>query len=127
MTAEPTKQCRKCQLVKPITDFYRESKGAHKPEGKFRATCRLCWNGIEPEVTDDERKQFVKQFVLDHLQQHGETADDFFRHWLAYKYAEITQESVTRVINSLLKEAKVKVTRRMSGGRYEGLNFLALV
>ena len=112
---------------KPTSEFYKESKGARARGDGFRPVCRDCWLGKEPEVTDDERKQFVKQFVIDHIKRNGETADDFFRHWLAYKYAEITQESVTRVINVLLKEAKLKVTRRISGGRYEGLNFLALV
>lgn len=50
------KQCRKCQIMKPTTEFYRETKGSRGREGRFRAICKSCWLGHEPEVTNDERK-----------------------------------------------------------------------
>ena len=86
---ETVKVCRKCCEPKPTSEFYKESKGAHKSVGKFRAICKSCWLGHEPEVTDDERKQFIKQFVVDHITRNGETADAFFSHWISHRYSEV--------------------------------------
>jgi hypothetical protein len=109
---ETAKVCKKCQIAKPTTEFYRESKGAGGSQ-EYRCLCRACWLGHEPEVTEDERKQFVEQFVLNHLRQHGETADEFFRQWLNYKYPEITQEAIGRVIGKMTGcRRPLKVTRQ---------------
>jgi hypothetical protein len=91
-------------------------KGAHKPEGKFRAVCKDCWNGQEPPVTDEERKDFVKQFVLDHLQQHGETNTLYFIHAINHRYPEITMQSVERVLFGLIQSKKVVAQKRLAGG-----------
>jgi hypothetical protein len=122
---EPVKTCKKCGEPKPTAEFYRESRGAHS-KSRFRSACKDCWLGKEPPVTDDERKEFVKNFIVDHLTQRGETVDVFFRHWLSFKYSEITQEAVERAIRDLLKEANVKITRRETAGKYGYIEFLAL-
>jgi hypothetical protein len=116
MTTLPVKVCRKCGEPKPTSEFYEELKGAHKPEGKFRAVCKDCWNGQEPPVTDEERKDFVKQFVLDHLQQHGETNTLYFIHAINHRYPEITMQSVERVLFGLIQSKKVVAQKRLAGG-----------
>ena len=47
---------------------------------------------------------------------------------LPYEQPEVTREAVERVLKALIREAKVKVTRREAAGRYDGcIEFLALV
>ena len=45
----------------------------------------------EPEVTDDERKQFVSRFILGHLATEGDACDEYFRQWLPHHKPEITK------------------------------------
>jgi hypothetical protein len=118
---DTVKVCRKCGEPKPTTEFYRESKGSRGREGRFRAICKSCWLGHEPEVTDDERKQFVKRFTVDYIKQHGETADEFFCHWISHRYPEITRHVVELVIGEMTRKRKpqLKVTRRESTGDFK--------
>jgi hypothetical protein len=124
---EPDKQCRKCQITKPTSEFYKESKGARSNKSEFRAVCRDCWNGREPPLEFSELKAFAKRFILRHLAEHSEAVDEYFRHRLPYEQPEVTSEAVERAISELIKEAKVKVTRWETAGMYERVNFLALV
>jgi hypothetical protein len=115
--SEITKRCRKCQLVKPTTEFYRETKGSRGREGRFRAICRDCWNGKEPPVTDDERKEFVQSFALNHLAEHGPTTSLFFQHLLEHRYPkEISKQSVERAINGLVRSRKIVSEDRLISG-----------
>src|SRR5689334_10410112 len=119
---ETVKVCRKCCEPKPTTEFYRETKGSRGREGRFRAICKDCWNGVEPPVTDAERKEFIKRFVVNHIKQHGETADFFFEHWLPHRYPEITRHAVERAILGL----NLRVTRRESTGDFRPVRFLEI-
>jgi hypothetical protein len=119
---ETVKVCQKCGEPKPVSEFYRESRGAHS-RSSFRSVCKDCWDGKEPPTTDDERKEFVKRFILDYIAKNGETADLFLEHWISHKYPEITKEAVQRVIVRM----PLRVTRRESTGDFNPVRFLALV
>jgi hypothetical protein len=79
-------------------------------------------------VTDDERRVFVKQFIVDYIKRHGETADAFFAYWISHKYPEITRHVVELAMGEMTRKKKpqLKVTRRESTGDFNPMNFLAL-
>jgi hypothetical protein len=116
-TTEQIKQCRKCQVTKPTSEFYRETKGSRGRQGQFRAVCKSCWLGHEPEVTDDDLKEFIQNFVLNHLAEHGSTASLFFQHWLEHRYPkEISKQGVERAINGLVRSCKIVSEDRVITG-----------
>jgi hypothetical protein len=127
MEPAPVKVCKKFGEPKPTaTEFYRQTKGSRGREGRFRPICKDCWNGREPEVTDEERGEFTKRFVLEHLKQHGESCHEFFRHAIPYKYREITKPAVDSAIKDLVNRGLIRVTRSEKFGEYARTNFLAL-
>ncbi len=123
---ETVKVCRKCGEPKPTaTEFYRETKGSRGREGRFRAICKDCWLGKEPEVSDDDLKEFIQKFVLNHLAEHGSTASLFFQHWLEHRYPkEINQRVVERAITGLVRGRKIISNDRLISG--ERVSVLAL-
>lgn len=87
---------------------------------------------IEPKINIDAEKatreelaEFIERFVLEYLALNGETADEFFRHWLPHRHTEITSELVTRAINRLIKDGATKVSR-WEACDLERIDFLAL-
>jgi hypothetical protein len=133
---EKTKRCTKCNQDRPVSLFTKRSLS----RDGLNYWCKPCWLGIElepekpepepepdePVIEFSELKAFAKRFILDHLDEHGEAVDEFFRHRLPYDHPEVTREAVERAISELIKEAKVKVTRWETAGMYERVNFLAL-
>jgi hypothetical protein len=62
----------------------------------------------EPATTEDERKQHLQNFVLNHLAEHGPTASLFFQHWLEHRNAsEIRKRDVERAIFGLVRSRKI--------------------
>jgi hypothetical protein len=111
---ETVKVCRKCGEPKPTAaEFYRETKGSRGREGRFRAVCKDCWLGKEPEVSD-ERREFIQKFVVNHLAEHGPTASLFFQHSLEHRNAsEISKRSVERAINDLVLNRTIVSSDRL--------------
>lgn len=68
----------------------------------------------DPATTDDERKQYIQNFVLNHLAEHGSTASLFFQHWLEHQNAsEISKHSVKHAIFGLVRSRKIVSNDRL--------------
>jgi hypothetical protein len=62
-------------------------------------------------MTDLEYRSFAKRFILDHLAFKGETVDEYFCHWLPYKYPEVSRDTVKLAVRDLIRQSSVSVTR----------------
>lgn len=90
---------------------------------------------IEPELaltdaekaTEEEQREFVKRFVVAYLAKNGETADEFFAHWIQHRYPEIDQELIRKTVAVMIRSNAKKSPIRVSRiDRVDGVQFLVL-